>query len=678
MKENNNYDSIPNRKEMIKELKKSLDQACKAYYNSNQLVMTDEEFDQNCILYKKLTGKTYSTLTAPNKSNKLIQIEHSFENLQGTIDNKFPNLNDFNEWLKSMFQENNINLNDTIQLLITLKYDGNSICIEYENGKTKLALTRGDDKGGIDLTNVFKNKTIKKNNYYIGIKYECIMTYDNYDKLNQLKEKNNDNIYANPRSTVSGLLGRNDASDYLDYLTLVPLSIRIKDKNISRNKELELLDKIIKDKEVELTGNIISGNYEFLINKIKEIYDKYTTERFNLNFMIDGLVVEFLDSKIRKKLGYFASGSPKFTCALKFPYQEKETVVEDIVFEASPNGTGKITPSVIYKPIYFNGAKQNKTSLANYKRFKELKLGKGSKIIVQYRNDCLSYVNPIDCEENKHIKPIPFTTNCPICDSKLVIHKNDKGEETFIYCKNEKCKMKIIGKINNYTNAVGIKGIEIQTLEKLYNAKLIESPVDLYNLSFRNVSKLDGMGIQSATNLIDAIKSATPNDYDILSGLGIQNLGPDMAKIILSEFSFDYLCDKKFIKSKEFKNRLEELNGVGPIMSERIINEFSSDKINNLLNELLLKVKFKSTKRVKAENQLIFVATGDPNKEIFNSRTDMKDYIESHGHKMTSSVSTKTNYLVTENPNSGTVKNKKAKELGIKIITSEELKELLG
>jgi DNA ligase (NAD+) len=504
------------------------------------------------------------------------------------------------------------------------------------------------------------------------------MTYKKYDKLNLIKENNNENIYANPRSTVSGLLGRNDASKYSEFFTLVPLSLRIKDKEISREKELELIDKLVKDKEVELTGTKISGDINFLMENVKDIYEEYTTERFNLDFMIDGLVVEFLDSKIRKKLGYFASGSPRFACALKFPYQEKETEVEDIVFEASPNGSGKITPSVIYKPVYFNGAKQNKTSLANYKRFKELKLGKGSKIIVQYRNDCLSYVLPIECEENKSIKPIPFTKTCPVCNSKLYIHKNDKGEETFIYCKNANCKMKIIGKINNYTNAVGIKGVELQTLEKLYNARLIETPVDLYNLSYRQVSKLEGMGSQSATNLIDSIKSTIPNDYDIISGLGISNLGPDMAKIILSEFSFDYLCDKKYIESIEFKERLNGLNGVGPIMSERIIKEFSSEKINNLLNELLLKTRFKSTKRVKAENQLIFVATGDPNKEIFSSREDMKQYIESYGHKMTSSVSSKTNYLVTENPNSGTVKNKKAKELGVKIITSEELKEMLG
>jgi len=668
-----------NKEAMAKDLKRMLDKACDAYYNSSLPIMSDEEFDQACITYRKLAGEPYNTKTAPRKTDaktgkKLVDTEHTFENLLCTIDNQFQNLNDFNEWIDDLFDNLNLGKKDELEILVSEKYDGNSICIEYEEGKCKLAVTRGEDGKGADLTEIFKDeKLLKKPKFYCGIKYEVMLSYANFDKLNKVREENNESTYANPRNTVAGLLSRLDAPKFREYLTLVPLSIRIQDKEINRYKELEYIEKLQKKGDIEFNGEIFEGTREELKNSVKEMYDRYTKSREDLGYMIDGLVIEVMGDEYKQQLGSFAGGSPKWQSKLKFPYMEKTTTVEGIVFEASPNGTGKITPSVIFKPVYFNGAEMHKVSLANYKRFKELGLGKGSKVMIEYRNDVLSYCSKLDDPINDTIEPIPFIDHCPACGStKLRINEN----ETFVYCDNPLCHMKRIGKINNYTNMVGIKGIETSTLTKIVNAGLLETSADLYRLNYKALSRVEGLGSKSAENIIDAIRSNVPNDYDILAGLGIDNLGKDCAKNILSEVSFDSLCDLSYVQSKEFKTKLSNIEGIGPIMSERIPKELVNN--NALLNDLLSTVKFKTVKREKATNQLTFVTTGDPDKRYFEKRDDLKNYIEGKGHKLTGSVSKNTDYLITETPNSGTVKNKKARELGKPIITCEQLIDMLG
>lgn len=669
------------KKAMAEDLKKTLDQACYAYYNTPNKIMSDEEFDQACLTYFKLTGEHYNTQTAAPKqkgNKRLVNTKHSFKNLVGTIDNKFPNIDEFKDWLKSLYKNLGLKHSQNIEILCSLKYDGNSVAKEFKDGKLILALTRGKDGNGADLTDMFKGETISDKRH-IGVRNEIMMTYEMFDKLNKIKADNNDDSYVNPRSTVAGILSNTeDGYKYKDFLVSVPLSIRVMEdddkteKVLTRYEELELIDELKLNKEIEYTGEIYDEDFEGIINGVKELYDKYTTERENLDYMIDGIVVELMDNDYKNKLGTFDNGSPKWACALKFPYQEKASVITDFVFEASPNGSGKITPSVLYEPVKFNGATQTKTSLANYKRFTELKLGIGSKVLIQYRNDVLSYVEKLDCPENEKITPYPFTDKCPICGSKVVI--ND--EKTFAFCSYPRCKMKIIGKINNYTNCVGIKGIEISTLEKLYEAGLIQNSTDLYKLRYRDISRIKGLGELSAENIIDAIKTNVPNDYQLLAGLGIANLGETLSKVVLSEYSFDQLADINVVKSEEFKERIMNLEGFSNIMTERLISGLTENNI--ILNELLANVKFKTIKRERVENILKFVTTGDPDRRYFKDRDAMKEYIEGKGHKLIGSVSKNTNYLVTEDTTTGTVKNKKAKELGIPIITSAELKDLLG
>lgn len=655
----------------IAQLTHELEKANYAYYNTPNKIMSDEEYDTKCRRYKQLTGNIFKTTTPPPKGKRVVNVKHGFENLLGTIDNKFQNMEELSSWLQTQFSDLGCK---EIELLISEKYDGNSTAIEYENGKAKIALTRGDDGEGADLTDIFSNQELLvDDDNYIGIRYEVMISYENFNKLNSFKEQLGDKVYVNPRSTVAGILGSNDAIKYKDYLTLVPLALRIKDKELTRYEELELLEKYQKPGDIDFTGMLISGNYNEIISQINDIYNEYIEKRENLNYMIDGLVIEFMDEELKKKCGRFANGSPKWSAALKFPHLEKTSTITDFVFEVSENGTGKITPSAIYEPVKFNGATCVKTSLANYKRFKELQLGIGSKVIIEYHNDVLSYISPLDIPENKNVTPYEFTKVCPCCGAPITINEN----ETFAYCSNLYCESKIIGKINQYVKSVGMKGIEYTTLKKLYDAGLIKTAADLYRLRYNQIVNLDGFGELSAENIISTIKENKPNDYDVIAGLGINNLGRATAKEILKEFKFEDICDESYIKTDNFKKRLSNVDGIGKEMLERVPKALLEN--NSLLYDLSSNIhNMKETKRFKtSEAQLIFVLTGDPDKKIFKTREEEVAFIEEHGHKVTGSVSKKTNYLVTETPNSGTVKNKKAQELGVKIITTQELVDML-
>lgn len=681
-----------------KEMYIKLKEASEAYYNSDQLIMSDEEFDKLAKEYEELYGEKFDTRTSLKKNNKkikVIEVEHKYKNLLGTIDNKFANLEEFKKWITKISEENDNKING---IFISLKYDGNSLSIEYdEKGNCKLALTRGENNKGADLTPLFKDRKLNQEviDYIetnlgvkyreLAVRYEAIIKYDKFDELNKIKEENNDNSYKNPRTTVTGLMSNSvDGIKYKDYIDLIPLSVESKDfekYHVNNLEKLELIEKISPNGELFTDQSnaflIYTETVEDYINEITSFYNKIISKRENLGFMIDGIIIDIMDRDIRSKLGRFATGSPKWQCAIKFPYMQKETTVKDIVFEASPNGSGKITPSVIVEPVIFNGATMQKISLANYKRFKSLKIGVGTKGIVEYRNDTLSYFTKLDIPENDNIKPIPFTNKCPVCNGNVKINKNDKNEETFVYCDNPECSMKIIGKINRYTTSIGIKGIEVSTIEKLYSAGLLENIPDIYKLKFKDVSKVEGLGELSAINIIDAIKENIPNDYDILAGLGITNLGQDTSKLILRKIPFEKLLDMNYIQDKKFKEELILIEGIGPKMAERI--PLGLIECNSILNEIVKEIKmYNKTKMVVLdENQKLykFVTTGDPDTNYFKDRFELKKFLEDKGHKLISAVSKKTDYLITETPNSGTVKNKKAQELNIPIITTKQLME---
>lgn len=657
----------------IKKIKEQLESAADAYYNSDELIMSDEDFDKLKDKYESLTNKKFSVGSPPRKDKKVVNVSHNYEHMVGTL-SKVNTIEEFEKWL------NNIEYNIT-KLLITPKFDGNSICIEYKDKQVSLALTRGRDGKGVDQTDTFSNRRVPYKNE-MAVRYEAIINKKVFSDVieEKRKEKGKDKNYANERSLLAGILSDDNAKKYEKYISLVPLSVSFKNIPISREKEIEVIEKIQSSKmfgnNIKNTFTIIENkknNNSYLVKEVKKVYDYYTKNRFNFDYMVDGIVIEIMDEDIRKNLGYL-NDRPKFSIAFKFPYMEKETKVTGIEFDVSENGSGRITPMIVYEPVYFNGAKQKRTSIANYKRFKELQpINIGSDILVSYRNDVLSYITKLDTENNKKIKPSEFIKKCPVCGSDIVINKN----ETFAYCSNAKCKARVVGRINNYVSVLDLKGIDYKIIEKLYDAGLLKSISGLYKLDYSKIAELDGFGSLSANNIKQAIIFHEYKDYELIAGLGIENFGIKMAKIFIQEFPLEKLIDKEFISNPDFYNKIININGFSDIMAKKIIKGLKT--YNKLLNNLVNLIgidDIKITKKIEVENQLTFVITGDT-KPVFKNRDEFTKFVEAKGHKVVGSVSSKTDFLVNNDSTSNSTKNKKAKELGIKIITVQEAYDML-
>jgi len=663
----------------IKEVEALLEKSSNAYYNSDSLILTDKEYDELYKLYTEKTGKTIYGAKPEGKG--LVNVKHSYENLVGTLFKLF-NLDELDEFIDDMTK---LTPNESSKIALSLKFDGNSVTIEYNpDGTVNKALTRGRGGEGKDLTHVFKDRKINLPKWFknskelkeipFAVKYEAIITYENYDKL--CKETGED--YANPRSTISGILGRDNAKLFSKYITLVPLEFKLYGSDYSESPEI-ISDFFGNDNYFSKYLELYTAGKKALKTVIRDYYNKVIEKRKDLPFMIDGIVIEFMnDADILKGYTPLSDGSrPYFKKALKLPYLESTTKVTSIDF--SYGDTGRITPVVHFEPVEFLGNIQTKQNLHNYKRFKELKLGKDSEILLTYRSDCLSYVNKIDSEENSKITPFKFIEKCPICNRKLKIITNPKGEETFVECEWKDCSGKIVGRLENYLTKMNIKGIKTSTIEKLkdYGVENIE---DLYRLNYEEISKIQGLGKKSAELIKKSIESKEYYDYEILGSLSIRNTSLETTKIVCKAYTLPELINlynngsnnpnNNEFNLKGFDNLYDiiyNLEGFSSIQTKYFVYGFI-DNLDTI--KFLMSRGYKTLKEeIKNDgNSLNIVFTGFRDREL-------QDKLEKQGHSVKSSVSSKTNLVITKDKHSNSTKIKAAREKGIEIISYQEALE---
>lgn len=646
-----------------------LEECSKAYYNTDKKIITDGDYDYFYNRYIELGGQEIMG-AEPEEDKGTISSDHKYKTLVGSLE-KAQNIEEFIEWLEKVYPNPKTN----IVLIVTLKFDGNSISIEYDkDGNVLKALTRGRDGKGVDLTKTFKNR--KVNNPFgcpMGIKYEVIITYTDLERMNA--EYNTE--YKNPRSAISGKLGSDESHLYSDYYSLEPLWVKPMDYELTREQELEYIQEQFPNSFNSQYIYELSGNRQEIIEGIREIYAEVINERTSMDFMIDGLVIDIPDKDKRAELGYIEGGKtlkPKWATALKFPYMEAESEV--VGFNFTLGDSGKISPNVIFKPVMFNGTTHTKQYLQGYKRFKELGLAIGSRIMVQYSNDTLTYIERFDMSDKENETPFPFTNECPVCGGEVVINEN----ETFAYCGNHNCEGKVVGRINNFVTKMDIKGIKTNTIQKIYDAGIWNKIEDLYLFDADKVAEIDGMGDSSATKILRAIEKKKYYDYEIIGSLGIPNFSLATAKDVVQAYPLDKYVqllensDEKY-RENVFKGTIMHTEGVAEILADNVYEGM----LKNLdLIRFLMKRGYKKLSDENAFDDVryTFVVTGDLNR-IPGGRDELKRVLERRGHKLVGSVSGKTDYLVTNEPNSGTVKNKKAQALGKPIITEDQLIDLL-
>lgn len=655
----------------LDELNEFLIKAAEAYYNG-EMIIADHVFDSMQAYYERKSGKEFQ-VGAKVTIGRTVDLAHSYKDFAGTL-KKVKNIQELGKWYEK------VGLSESEKVYASLKADGHSITVEVINVKGKpvidKALTRGKDGKGKDLTSIFKanekslNLPNLKADYAIG--YEAVVTTENFEQFTQ----DHGELYKSPRSMIGGVMSE-DGSVYFKYLSLIGLRIKLKDGWLTRSEQVKILNKYNYD---NVGFEDYFEEYDDIL-ELAETYRNVTEARFDLGIMCDGIVIEVFDEDLRQELGY-ADTHPHFAVALKFPPAAKETTVTGITWSTEGN-SGRHTPMVHFKAVKIVGITYKKVSLANYDRFKLLGLKIGDKVQFTRNNDVLGYVSSLACEENENnpnpvVEPI---THCLECESELVING------AFLECVDSSCPLNALGNILQFIDKMDIKFIGRKTIEKLYDEKVISAFVDLFNLTkkdFIKITEIDGLGNSVVTLIKDMVSLLSKEgvlDYKFMAGFNIPLLGRDRWKMILNTINLNDFLDLLDSDQKALRKNLLEIEGIGDITVDAIINAlaYGGTRRDELDEFLLTPIKIMSSKTNKSflqkENSLSFCITGSS--EPFSTRSAVEDFIQSYGHKLVSGVSKKTNYLITNDKTSGTSKNTKAESLGIPILSVQELKDML-
>ena len=654
-----------------KELKAYLDRQSELYYNEGEPEISDREFDILMRKYEKMTGSTYDTTTEPPVDTRFTTTEHSFGHLTGRT-RKAYDVSEVKEWLEETNPTNQTRL-----LLITDKYDGNSGTAEFDSkGNLIKFLTRGKDGKGLNLTPIFADrkvpkKVISKMKDRLGfthpedtfaLKVEMLIGYQDFNLINKTSE---DKKYSNPRNLVAGILRSNEAKDLQRFIKFAPLRTDAKIASYKRTDDWSFIqDNFVDVDDLGTISNmeykLISGTNEELVKEIDKYYQELVNgEREKRPYMIDGLVLEYVEENIREDLGRI-NDTNKFDIALKFPNMTKPSVIKDIEFYQGK--TGRITPVAVFEPVYFNGAKCDHVSLSNYDRFKKLDLHVGSHVIIEYHGDVLSYLIRDDSQpDTPDMKEIPFITTCPKCGEELVTNAN----ETFVSCENPVCPSNVVGRLTNWTTKMGLKGINSATLEKLAETGLVQDIPDLYKLNLED-AKQAGVFRDKGAEVYRKALAMKPEafDYEVLGSLMFTSLGRGKMKEICKYFSYDELVS---MSDTTLREKLSNLAGVGEISANYFLagRQFNKTILEELPNYITIK-NYKDSLQTTTEPMKI-VFTGFRDK-------DLKERLELAGHKVTGKTSSKTNVVIAADPTGSSSSIKLAKEKGIPVMTVDEFK----
>jgi DNA ligase (NAD+) len=655
------------------QIEAQLREAAAAYYNNSDdqdaQLMTNQQFDELKAKWEFGTGRKFEVGAKPLVSNTT-EMAHGFEDIMGTLD-KVNTIPELDKWLESK----KLPQDETVVLGCSIKYDGHSVLKEFKNNRLVKAMTRGQDGVGKDLTGYFKKARSGQYNYIgidvpggeFAVSFEAVISWDNLAKLNEEFGTS----YNNPRSAIGGII-KEDGVEMAKYLTLIPLKFRIKDQQLTRQEELEWLADIIVSPQG--SSNFEAMDYEFfeLGEDIESHYTKTNRDRGGMPYMIDGLVIEILNQNIRDELGY-SDDRPNFARALKFPYIERETKAKSVEWFTEGN-SAIYTPVVHFEHLDINNNTYKQTSIANYGRFMEMELRPGDRMVYQLRNDVLGWLDKLVTEGNK--KPLfQAPTHCEYCEEPL------QHDDVFLFCANEDCDLVKIGHIQQLIDKTGIKGIQRATIEALYCEGLIEKPGDLLNVRKDAIAALEGFGESSASAIKKAIKERLIDkglkDWELLGAMNIWQISGERAKLLLSRVSLLDMVDK------DPAQWIEKFVGLAGV-KEKTVNallkglELRRETIKNLM----YLVTSSSTKAVDAVAEIPdgpkykVVITGSL--KHYKDREDFKNAVEAVGHKVSSGISKKTDYLITNDTTSGTQKNVDAKNLGVKIINEDQAIELLG
>ena len=648
------------------------------YYIHSISLVSDYEFDQLLKELEELEIK-YPELYDANSPTKRVggDITKSFE----TVLHKYPMLSLSNSYSKDDIADFDQRVKKIIDVPLTyiceLKYDGVAISIIYKNGNLVKAITRGDGTQGEDVTNnvrTISSIPLVLNGDYpenLEVRGEIMYSKSVFKELNQNREKQGLALFSNPRNSASGTLKLQDSSivakrklDCFIYAVYLD-NHKINSLFLQYNYLAQFGFKIpsVEDKYVEQV-NDVSGIMNFI---------NYWEERKeDLPFEIDGIVIKVNEIDIQKEIGN-TSKSPRWAIAYKYKAVQVSTVLEDIVYQVGR--TGAITPVANLKAVEISGTIVKRASVHNADQIEKLDLRINDIVFVEKGGEIIPKITGVDhSKRNTNSSKFVFSSKCPECSSELV---RDEGEAHH-YCLNSNlCPPQIKGKIIHFIGRkqLNIDGIGQETIEQLYNEKLIENVADLFALKKQDLLPLERMAEKSAENIINGIQqSKSAPFHKVLFGLGIRYVGETVAKKLTS-----YFKDINQLRSSNFEE-LCSIEEVGDKIAESIVQYFSVD-YNNKIIDLLLENGLNMTSDI-SEN--ILKSTILENKKIVISgtfknisRDELKKAIEINGGKNSSSVSKSTDILIA-GENMGPSKLEKAEKFKVSIMNENEFLNLIN
>lgn len=635
--------------ERMKELVEKLNYASKMYYHYSTPIMTDFEYDKLYDELERLEKETNTVLASsptinvePEAKTELKKVEHPAPMLSLS---KTKSVGDLEEFLSDK------------EGLLSWKLDGLTIVLTYENGSLVSGVTRGNGVVGEDITeNVkqFKNIPLKLPfKEKLVLRGEAIITYSDFKQMNE----NSSSLeqYKNPRNLCSGSVRQLDSKITKERNVKCIIFTLISGKEFTKKSDAFLwLDKL--GFETVYSVEVNKENIEKEVLKFKERVKTY-------DIPSDGLVLTYNDVKYSLSLGTTAK-FPKHSVAFKWKDETMETTLLSVDWNVSR--TGLINPIAVFSPVTLEGTVVSRASLHNVSILRGLKLGVGDQILVYKANMIIPQVaENLTKSDNLEIPEI-----CPVCSHKTKLENTN--DVLYLYCTNEFCKAKFIKKLSLFVsrNAMNIDGISDAILEKLIEEKIIDKYVDIYHLSKykEKIINFEGFGEKSYNNLIKEIElSRNVKVANFIYALGIKEIGLSRAKLICQKYNNDF----DVIRNLKLED-LSNIDGVGEIIALNFIEYFNSKEANEEIDLLLKEITF-IDKNKKQENKFfnkVFVITGKLNN--FNNRDEMIDYIELNGGKVVSAISSNVDYLINNDVNSLSTKNKRAKELNVKIISEEE------
>lgn len=641
----------------LKELTELLNRASRAYYQESREIMTNYEYD---ALYDELsdlekeTGTVLASSPTVNVGYEVLSDLPKEAHPQRMLSlDKTKDPDQLVQWLGEQ------------KGLLSWKLDGLTIVLTYRDGKLAKAVTRGNGEVGEVITNnarVFINLPVSIDfKEELVLRGEAVISYEDFERINDSIGEEGDK-YKNPRNLCAGsvrqLSNKITAERNVRFYAFTLVSAEGEEFS-SRREQMEWL----KDQGFECVEYRMTDS-----DNLKETVLWFENRIEKNPIPSDGLVLIYDDIEYGRSLGQ-TSKFPKDSIAFKWKDEIRETTLEEIEWSASR--TGLINPIAVFDPVQLEGTTVSRASVHNISVMRDLKLGVGDRIKVYKANMIIPQIaENLTCSDS-----IKLPEECPVCGRPTRI-KEENGVKT-LHCENPDCLAKQIKLLSLFVSrdAMNIEGLSEMTIEKLVSSGMVKELADLFDVEkFREeFTQMDGFGNKSFENLcksVERAKDVTPER--LLYSLGIPGIGKANAKLIAR------FCHNKWqdIENLSF-DQLVSIDGIGEVMAKSFRDFFDKDENKETVKDILRAVRLDQSEEEQGDTLagMIFVITGSLNH--FDNRDALKDRLEKAGARVAGSVSAKTSYLINNDVTSSSGKNKKAKELGIPIISEEQVMEWL-